>query len=258
MRRDVTGQEGFALFDPANVGNYPGRVEPIRPGDFDKGIFDMRASDDRDALNLTVQLSRTESPASPTTPLFKRAIAHIEWGSGAGRDFVDVDFLHGQMLQISATFVRVAVNYMTVDNVNPLPWPPVAIDSETFGASPPTDPAALLQLGASVTQGSHGIAAFGATPRLTVFADIPAAGLSAQIPIPNHAQSVTVLGNFTAAAGVVIHAQASTLSDLYAQAIPSPNLDQFAFPIAAGVDNVLLSQTGATDQLVLLLWTIGL
>lgn len=104
------------------------------------------------------------------------------------------------------------------------------------------------------------LATVGWTPRLTTFHSVPANGVGDFIPVPSHAQSVTLLGTF--AVGDITSVAAFTIpvtgAVLYQAASPTPNLDQFAFAIARGVEFIQLSNGTGQEIQVLLLWTIGL
>lgn len=254
----------WGLFDPGNPGSYPGRVERVFPGDVDKTILDLRATDDRGVSLITVVLSAKSGGKVAT---LRTPFCHLSWGVSGGRDEAIVDWLHGQAVTVPATFLRVSATFPLNNNVNPPGFPPGTLDGETFGT--PTsgsggDPleaeAESLFLGVNVAPLSHSGAAFGWTPRLTTFHVIPAAGDSDFIPVPSHAQSITLLGNIEP--GDVSNIAAFTIATpgaaLYSVPNPTPNLDQFAFPIARGAEFIQLESAVPNDLLVLLLWTIGL
>jgi hypothetical protein len=254
----------WAAFDPGNVGSYPGRVERIIPGANDAEILDIRATDDRKVSLVSLMLSFRPGGASQ---VLRTPFARLQWGVSGGRDEAFIDWIHGQVITLAASFVRIAATFPGGgENVNPPGFPPEILPSN-FG--PPGSPTQQeldesLLLGINAAPNPHAIAAFGATPRLTTFHNVPAAGadpgLSDFIPIPSHAQSVTLLGTF--APGQISLVTASSIDNsgavLYSTANPAPNLDQFAFPIARGVEFIQLTNVTDEDILVLLLWTIGL
>ncbi len=254
----------WGLFDPGNPGSYPGRVERIFAGDVDKEILDLRGTDDRGVSLITVMLA--VKPGGSANPL-KAPLCHLSWGVSGGRDEAIIDWLHGQAITVAGTFLRVSATYPFADNLNPPGFPPGVLDGEVFGnptrpASDDPEPALResLLLGVNVAPMPHVGPGFGWTPRLTTFHTVPAGGDSEFIPVPSHAQSVTLLGTF--AAGDITNIAALTIpaagAVLYQAPNPNSNLDQFAFPIARGVEFLQLSNGTATDILVLLLWTIGL
>ncbi len=257
-------QRHWGAFDPGNVGSYPGRVERVLPGAKEETILDIRETDDRGVSLITAMLSVSPGGSRQT---LRTPFCHLSWGVSGGRDEAVIDFLHGQVITVAGTFLRITASFPLGDNVNPPGMPPTSIDGEVFGGptSPFLDPTAAkeqsLLLGASVAPNPHPIAGgFGASPRLTTFHLVPAAGESDFIPIPSHAQSVTLLGTF--ATGDITSIAAFTIptagATLYQTANPAPNLDQFAFPIARGVDFIRLTNGTGAEILALLFWTIGL
>jgi len=254
----------WGLFDPGNPGSYPGRVERVSAGDVDKELLALRATDDRGVSLITVVLSVKAGGSANT---LKAPFCHLAWGVSGGRDEAIVDWLHGQVITVPGSYLRVGATYPFAGKLNPPGFPPGALSGEEFG-NPVNplggDPEAVKQesllLGASVAPMAHGGSAFGWTPRLTTFHSVPANGVGDFIPIPSHAQSVTLLGTF--AAGDITSVAAFTIpmagAVLYQAANPTPNFDQFAFAIARGVEFIQLSNGTGQDVPVLLLWTIGL
>ena len=249
----------WSLFEPGNVGAYLGRVEKVRPGQRDVTILDARQTDDRNAGLVTILLSVAPGGVPTEVSPLRAPTAHIEWGVSGGRDSVDVDFLHGQALSITATFIRIVATFPLASEI-------VFGGGELgpdFGVTDPDDDAQMLLLGASLGAMPHAQAAFGATPRLTTFAAIADDGATPFVPVPNHAQSVTVLappdvtnvevGAFTAPA---------LGAELYGSNL-TPGADVAAFPIARGVEFVRVvppaaSGGGPAPTFLTLLWTIGL
>lgn len=250
-------------FDPGNVGSYPGRVEKIFPGAAEQTILDVRATDDRNVSLVSVMLSVLPGGNEVT---LRAPFCHLSWGVAGGRDQAVIDWLHGQVVTVAGTFLRIGATFPLAKNLNPPGIPPTGVDPETFGGptTQATDPdlaqQQMLLLGANVAPNPHSVAAFGATPRLTTFHSIPAGGQSDFVPIPSHAQSVTLLGRFAPGdvTNMGAYSTANAAALLYQATNPTPNLDQFAFPIARGVEFVQLASAAADDLLVLLLWTIGL
>src|SRR5258708_4121388 len=243
-------------FDPGNVGSYPGRVERIFPGAMEETILDIRETDDRGVSLITAMLSVLPGGSEQT---LRTPFCHLSWGVSGGRDGAVIDFLHGQVITVAGTFLRITASFPLAANVNPPGMPATAIDVETFGGptSQSQDPELAkeqsLLLGANVAPNPHPIAGgFGASPRLTTFHVVPAGADSDFIPIPSHAQSVTLLGTF--ATGDITSMAAFTIATagaaLYQIANPAPNLDQFAFPIARGVDFIQLTNGTGADILV--------
>lgn len=259
----------WGAFDPGNVGAYPGRVEKVLPGAFDEQILDIRATDDR-AVSLTT-ICLTAKPANPNVETLRTAFARIAWGVSGGRDEVFIDYLQGQAVTVPASFIRTTA-YYPVGNVNPPGWPPFTPPPETFGIPflPTEDPVLAdqqaLLLGANIAPQPHPQAAFGATPRLTIYVDVPAGnvdtpGASEFIRVPPHAQSVTVLCNSAGVEPSLIsaHSIRSPFASLYSETTPRSNLDaEGAFPIGRGVEWVRLWNEENTGFFCLLLWTIGL
>ena len=254
----------WGLFDPGNPGSYPGRVERVSAGDVDKELLALRATDDRGVSLITIVLSVKAGGSANT---LKAPFCHLSWGVSGGRDEAVIDWLHGQMITVAGTYVRVGATYPFADKLNPPGFPPGVLSGEQFGnpmnalgGDPELVKQESLLLGASVAPMSHGGSAFGWTPRLTTFHTVPANNVSDFIPVPSHAQSVTLLGTF--ATGDITSVAAFTIpvvgAVLYQQTIPTPNFDQFAFPIARGVEFIQLSNGTDNEIVVLLLWTIGL
>jgi hypothetical protein len=249
--------QGFSLFDPENVGAYLGRVERLKPGDRDVTILDVRATDDRGAQVITVNLS-VQAGGSPADRPLRAPTAKIDWGVGGGRDSVELDFLQGQLVELTASYVRISASY-------PLAGEIVYGGGDLgpdVGRTDPNDPGSVLLLGASIGGQSHSKSAFGTTPRLTTWLRLAeGARYSDWIPVPSHAQSVTVLapGALPLELGAFPVANVEGRG-LYFSGIGSPNLDQFAFPIARAIGYVRLTRESALDQPVTvgLLWTIGL
>jgi hypothetical protein len=254
----------WGLFDPGNPGSYPGRVERVSAGDVDKELLALRATDDRGVSLITVVLSVKAGGSANT---LKAPFCHLAWGVSGGRDEAIVDWLHGQVITVPGSYLRVGATYPFAAKLNPPGFPPGMLSGEEFG-NPVNplggDPEAVKQesllLGASVAPMAHGGSAFGWTPRLTTFHSVPANGAGDFIPIPSHAQSVTLLGTF--AVGDITSVAAFTIpmvgAALYQTANPTPNFDQFAFAIARGVEFIRLSNGTGQAVPVLLLWTIGL
>ncbi len=254
----VETEVGFGLWDPANVGSYPGRVVEVRPGDKDVAILDLRQSDDRQAAIVTITLSFRSQGTEITEPL-RAPIAHIDWGVSGGRDSIDVDFLHGQVLSVTATYVRITASFPLEGEIlfggGSL--------GQGFGITDSEDPKHVLLLGANLGAQPHPQSAFGATPRLTTFVALTgeeAPLASPFVPVPSHAQSVTVLAR--AALGPV-NVGAFTIdqpSGLLYETNVAEGADVHALPIARGVEYLRVSATPSEDvpQIVTLLWSIGL
>jgi hypothetical protein len=264
MQHDPELGPAWGLFDPGNPGSYPGRVERVSAGDVDKELLALRATDDRGVSLITIVLSVKAGGSANT---LKTPFCHLAWGVSGGRDEAIVDWLHGQAITVAGSYLRVAATYPFADKLNPPGFPPGVLEGEQFGnpVSPLTgDPEVVKQesilLGVSVAPMAHGGAAFGWSPRLTTFHTVPANGVSDFIPVPSHAQSVTLLGTF--ATGEISSIAAFTIpvagAVLYQQTIPTPNFDQFAFPIARGVEFLQLANGTDQNVTVLMLWTIGL
>ena len=254
----------WGLFDPGNPGSYPGRVERVTAGDEDKELLALRATDDRGVSLITIVLSVKAGGSANT---LKAPFCHLAWGVSGGRDEAVIDWLHGQMITVAGSFLRVGATYPFAAKLNPPGFPPGVLGAEQFGdpVSPLTgDPEQAKQesllLGVSVAPMAHAGSAFGWTPRLTTFHTVRANGVSDFIPVPPHAQSVTLLGTF--APGEITSIAAFTIpvvgAVLYQVVNPASNLDQFAFPIARGVEFLQLSNGTDNDVIVLMLWTIGL
>jgi hypothetical protein len=255
---DVDEPSEWSLFDPGNVGAYLGRVEKVRPGQRDVTILDARQTDDRKAGLVTVLLSVAPGGVPTEVSPLRAPTAHIEWGVSGGRDSVDVDFLHGQALSITATFIRIVASF------------PLASETlfgggglgPAFGVTDPDDDAQILLLGASLGAMPHAQSAFGATPRLTTFAALGEDGATPFVPVPNHAQSVTVLAP-PGVASVDIGAFSAPVlgAELYASTV-TPGVDVAALPLARAVQFVRVVPTLATGSsapaFLTLLWTIGL
>lgn len=261
-------QREWGVFDPGNVGAYPGRVETVLPGASDETILDIRGTDDRGVTLVTVCLCAKS--LDPTRDTLRTAFARIAWGVGGGRDEVMIDYLHGQAITIPASYIRTTA-YYPVGNVNPPGWPPVTPEPETFGIArlPTDDPAIAKQealiLGANIAPQPHPVAAHGSTPRLTIYVDVPAGSQqapagSAFIRVPPHAQSVTVLSNADVFNPILIsaHSLQTATSQLYSQSPTTNNDANGAFPIARGVEYLRLWNDTNQNALALLLFTIGL
>ncbi|HKQ69537.1 MAG TPA: hypothetical protein VJT73_09365 [Polyangiaceae bacterium] len=246
----------WSLFDPGNVGAYLGRVEKVRPGQKNVTILDARQTDDRQAGIVTVLLSVAPGGMPVEVSPLRAPTAHIEWGVAGGRDSVDVDFLHGQALSITATFIRIVESF------------PLASEilfgggelGPDFGVTDPDDDAQVLLLGASLGSMPHPQAAFGATPRLTTLTAIGDDGATPFVPIPNHAQSVTVLSR-PEVGNVEVGAYTAPLAgaELYCVDL-TPGADVAAVPLARGVEFVRVAPVSgrSTSATLTLLWTIGL
>ena len=158
------------------------------------------------------------------------------------------------------TFIRITADF---PNANDIVLEPDGTKGPigalpTFGFTPSDDDGATLLLGASIAPMPHPTPAFGSSARLTTYVRLPSIDLSAIVPVPKHAQSVTVLGSFTVAAINALTAPIPA-SIVYSSALTNPNLDQFAFPIARGVEFVQIDHSDEEgDRVALLLWTIGL
>ncbi len=248
---DVDEPSEFSLFDPGNVGAYLGRVEKVRPGQKDVTILDARQTDDRKAGLVTVLLSVAPGGVPTEVSPLRAPTAHIEWGVSGGRDFVDVDFLHGQALSITATFIRIVASF------------PLASEilfgggelGPDFGVTDPNDDAQVLLLGASLGAMPHAQAAFGATPRLTTIVEVGDDG-APFVPVPNHAQSVTVLApRGVSSVQLAAFSAPAAGAELYGSTI-TPGADVGALPIARGVEFVRVF--APTVLPISLLWTIGL
>lgn len=262
-------QREWGAFDPGNVGAYPGRVVRVQPGSFDEGILDIRATDDRGVQLTTIVLGSWN--ANNAVDTLRTAFARIGFGVAGGRDEIWCDYLHGQCVTVPASFIRTTA-YYPIGNVNPPGWPPFTPDPENFGVpfNPQDDPAGAdaqaLFLSANIAPQPHPQAAFGATPRLTIYVNVPAGDPqdpsgSAYIRVPPHAQSVTILSNNNVWEPSLIsaHTLPTPTSSLYAEDAPiTINDSRGAFPIARGVEYVRLWNDTNADQLALLLFTIGL
>lgn len=249
------GPRRWGLFDSGNPGSYPGRVVKVRPGDLDVEIFDARATDDAGACQVSITMSFT--PSGHKANALRLPFARIDFGVSGGRDTVFVDWIHGQVLSMTTTYVRVAATFPTnTQNANPQGFPDEKLPSTPWGPALVGNEQEELLLGASLGSGPHSVQPFGASPRLTTFHTIIANSTSDFVPIPPHAQSVTVLS--PVGCSIAAYTRQAPAAALYASAIAAPNLDQFAFPIARGVEFVQLSGAGPNNVLALLFWTIGL
>lgn len=257
----------WGAFDPGNVGAYPGRVIRVRPGMLQENILDIRGTDDRGVQLTTIILG--SKPCRPEFDTFRAAFAHLEFGVAGGRDDVWVDWLQGQCITVAGTFFRVNA-YYPIGNVNPPLWPPVIPEPETFGE--PADPFAepvlnddqALFLSANVAPQPHPQAAYGATPRLTIYVTIAPGTVQAPTPsafirVPPHAQSVTVLSNSAVfePSLVSFHSIQSVVASLYSES-PQSNFDVEAIPIGRGVEWIVLWNEDESERLCQLLFTIGL
>jgi hypothetical protein len=248
-------------FDPGNVGSYPGRVERIFPGAKDEEILDIRETDDRKVTLVSIMLSF--APGGEAIVL-RTPFARIGWGVSGGRDSAFIDWIHGQVITIAGTFIRITATFPSLgESVNPPGFPPLVLPNNFGPPGSPSDEeqAESLLLGLSAAP----FAAVGTTPRLTTFHNVPAAtdagpGLSDFIPVASHAQRFTLLGAFTI--GDISLITASTVDTagavLYQTPNPTPNLDQFAFPIGRGAEFIQLTNITANDILVQLNWHIVL
>lgn len=269
MTQGGADKREWGLFEPGNVGAYPGREIELKAGQKET-ILDIRETDDRGAQLITVQLAA--HPKRPDADTFRAVFAELEWGIAGGRDRCIVDFLKGQCITVAGTFLRVN-GIFPRGNVNPPGWPPVIPEPETFGepAEQYQDPATWDQqailVGANIAPQPHPQAAFGSTPRLSIYVELPPAedpdtpGLSAFIRVPPHAQSVTILSNTADFEPSLIsfHTMATTGSSLYSEPFPLCNYDaDGAIPIARGVEWIQLQNEETFDGLVILLFTIGL
>src|SRR5438309_904377 len=157
------GSRTWGAFDPGNVGSYPGRVEKVLPGAVEQTILDIRATDDRGVSLVSVMLSVLPggSGGGLRTPF-----CHLSWGISGGRDQAIIDWLHGQVITVAGTFLRIGASFPFAANVNPPGMPPTGLDSETFGdvtlnAPPEGTPSSLtpqpdtLLLGANVAPNPH-------------------------------------------------------------------------------------------------------
>lgn len=251
------GPREWGLLSAGNPGSYPGRVVKVRPGELGVQVLDLRDSNNADASQVTVSLSYTRSGNKQNA--LRTPFAHIDFGVSGGRDSVDIDWIHGQLISVPTTFLRVTASFpANADSVNPPGFPPETLPAVDWGPSTKGLESEELLLGCSVGSGSHGTPAFGTSPRLTTYHRVLGAttGVSDYVPIPSHAQSVTVCSPVPCT--ITAFTRAAIGSALYASAIGAPNLDQFAFPIARGVEFVQLSNAGPNNVLALLLWTIGL
>ena len=241
---------GHGLFSPGNVGSYPGRVERARPGDGPLEILDLRETDDRGVSLVTVLLSL--SRAGVGQDIFRAPYAELSWGVGSGRDRALFDWLHGQSITVPASFLRLSAYYPTNDRPNPEGWPQTLIDPAIFGAAVRGDDEAALWLGASVAPMPHPTQPFGASPRLTTYHIAPAGneafpGQSDLVPVPSHAQSVTVCHASDASIVLWTISSPTATSPLAAVTISNPNLDQCAVPVSRGVDYVVLNNPTGAD-----------
>ena len=247
----------WSLFDPGNVGAYLGRVEKVRPGQKDVTILDARQTDDRKAGLVTVLLSVKPAGVPFEVAPLRAPTARIEWGVSGGRDSVDVDFLHGQALSITATFVRIVASFPLA---NEILFGGGELGPD-FGVTDPDDDKQALLLGASLGAMPHAQAAFGATPRLTTLALLEEDGSTPFVPVPNHAQSVTALApRGVATLDVAAFTAPAAGAELYGRAV-TPSADIFALPIARGVEFIRVfdpAPAGGAPIPIPLLWTIGL
>ena len=254
----MSSPSGWSFFDPGNVGAYLGRVEKVRPGQKDVTILDARQTDDRQAGLVTVLLSVAPAGLPIEVAPMRAPTARIEWGVGSGRDQVLIDFLHGQALSVPATFLRIVADFPLASEIL---FGGGAL-SPDFGVTDPTDETQALLLGASLGAMSHSQAAFGATPRLTTIVAIEEDGATAFVPVPKHAQSVTVLAPRRVS---LVEMGAFTVpapgAELYGKAV-SPGADLSALPLARGVEFVrvvgVTVSSGTAPACLTLLWTIGL
>lgn len=252
---ETPGPRRWGLFDAGNPGSYPGRVVKVVPGAQDVEIMDARATDDAGASQVSISLSFAPSGNKPNA--LRLPFARIDFGVSGGRDFVFVDWIHGQVISLTTTFVRVAATFPTNNqSANPQGFPTEQISTVPWGPALKDNLQEELLLGCSLGLGAHSVQPFGASPRLTTFHTIIANATSDYVPIPPHAQSVTVIS--PVGCTIAAYTRQAAAAAMYASAIAAPNLDQFAFPIARGIEFVQLSGAGPNNVLALLLWTIGL
>jgi len=172
---------------PNNVGTrepVPAKTTGLGPGE-PVPFFQVRADDD-DAQNLNVVVAPVVESRDPAK--HGPCVALLEWGTGSATAKAEIDIAKGTQIQISASYVALAVrNDGNVDD----------------GTGSPVDPAPGVQEVAAMVGGSGGRVAFGKATRTFYFRRIRPAS-SVEVTVPNFAKSVLITRHALATTAIAI------------------------------------------------------